>query len=72
MLAVGINKGTPAFNANILPGDVIVSISGANVIDVEGFNSQLAAFAGSTVDIGLIRGDQPKTIRVTLNSNAVH
>jgi S1-C subfamily serine protease len=68
VVATGTVKGSPAFKANILPGDVILKIGGEDVIDSGGFRQQLAKFAGQTVDIDLIRGDHPKTIRVTLNA----
>jgi PDZ domain len=66
VVTTGTIKGSPAFNANILPGDVILKMGGEDVIDSVGFAQQLAKFAGQTVDIDLIRGDHPKTIRVTL------
>jgi hypothetical protein len=61
--------GTPAFRANILEGDVIVKINGQDVIDPPGFTDQLTRFAGQPVDLSIIRGDAPITIRVTLNPN---
>ena len=41
VLTTGVIKGSPAFNANILPGDVILKIGGEDVIDFEGFGHQL-------------------------------
>lgn len=59
-------RGTPAFRANILEGDVLLKMGGADIVDVPGFTSQGAQFAGQTVAIELIRGGQPRTIKVTL------
>jgi membrane-associated protease RseP (regulator of RpoE activity) len=67
VVAVGIAKGSPAFAANILKGDVILKIGGEDVIDREGFAEQLKRFAGQGVDLGILRGDAAKTIHVTLN-----
>jgi hypothetical protein len=62
-------RGTPAFRANILEGDVIVKINGADVIDPPGFLRQLGQFAGQPVDISLIRGQESMVVHVTLNPN---
>jgi hypothetical protein len=62
-------QGTPAFRANILEGDVIVKVNGQDVIDTPGFEKQLTAFAGKTVEFSIIRGTEPKDIKVTLNPN---
>jgi hypothetical protein len=62
-------RGTPAFRANILEGDVILKINGADVIDPQGFSDQLTQFAGQSVEISLIRGQEPVTVHVTLNPN---
>ena len=60
-------RGTPAFGANFLEGDVLLRIGGADIVDVAGFSTQLAQFAGRTVVIELIRGGQSRSITVTLN-----
>jgi hypothetical protein len=67
VVATGISKGSPAFAANILKGDVILKIGGEDVIDREGFAEQLRRFAGQGVDLSILRGDTTKTIHVTLN-----
>jgi hypothetical protein len=59
-------RGTPAFNANILEGDVVLRLNGADVVDAPGFTSQLVQLAGQTVTLDIIRGDQPRTISVAL------
>jgi len=67
VVAAAVIRGTPAFNANILRGDVILKIGGENVIDPRGFSEQLTKFEGQTVNIELLRGETTKTIAVTLH-----
>jgi hypothetical protein len=67
VIAQVVIKGTPAFRANILEGDVLLKIGGADIVDVPGFAAQLTQFAGKAVTIELIRHDQPRSIAVTLN-----
>jgi len=59
-------SGTPAFNANVLRGDIILKISGEDVIDVPSFQKQIERMAGQTVSLDILRGDTPKTILVPL------
>lgn len=63
-------RGTPAFRANVLEGDVIVQINAVDVVDPQGFKQQLAQFQGQSVTLGIIRGDKSLTLRVTLNSRS--
>jgi PDZ domain len=58
--------GTPAFKANILDGDVITKINGIEVVDQASFSNQLAQLSGQPVTIDLIRGDEPVTVKLTL------
>jgi C-terminal processing protease CtpA/Prc len=67
VIAVVVIQGTPAFNAHMLANDVILKIGGEDVIDPQGFDTQLARFQGQAVDVEILRGDTPKTITVTLN-----
>jgi S1-C subfamily serine protease len=62
-----VMQGTPAFKVNILEGDVLIKIGGADIVDVTGFSEQLAQFAGQTVVIDLIRGSQPPSVSAALN-----
>jgi hypothetical protein len=64
-------RGTPAFRANILEGDVIVKINDADVVDRPGFMAQCTQYAGQTVDVSIIRDGQLVVIRVRLNPSAI-
>jgi hypothetical protein len=66
VVVVVVIRDTPAFDANILRGDVILKIGGQDVIDPQSFRAQLAEFEGQAVKIQLLRGETPKTITVTL------
>jgi S1-C subfamily serine protease len=67
VIAQIVMRGTPAFRANILEGDVLLKIGGEDIVDTQGFATQLTRFAGQPVKIDLMRGDQPRSITVTLN-----
>lgn len=60
-------RGTPAFAANVLEGDVITKLNGVDVVDVPSFNSTLVRLAGQKVTLDVLRGDQTRSISVTLN-----
>jgi S1-C subfamily serine protease len=59
-------SGTPAFNANVLRGDIILKVSGEDVVDVAAFQKQIEQRAGQTITLEILRGDTPKTISVPL------
>ena len=60
-------RGTPAFKANILEGDVLLKLNGKDVIDVQSLSAVLNELAGQQVTFDLLRNDQSRTITVTLN-----
>ncbi|TXH48713.1 MAG: PDZ domain-containing protein [Burkholderiaceae bacterium] len=57
---------TPAFDADILPGDIIVAVNGAPVAGVSGLGDQLRAAAGAPVNVSLVRRGArvEKTVRM--------
>ena len=63
-----ILNDSPAFNANILEGDVILKINGSDVTSVPDLLKKNQEFAGQKVGIDLWRNGQFKTISVQLNN----
>ncbi len=66
---VVVIRGTPAFRANVLNGDVIVKINDTDVMDGPSFINQLTPVAGETIKLDIIRGAEPVIIQVKLNPN---
>jgi PDZ domain len=62
-----VRNDTPAFNANILEGDVILKMNGEDV-SASDFTQKCLPFAGQKVDIEIWRNGQFKTISVQLNN----
>jgi PDZ domain-containing protein len=60
-------RGTPAFSANFLEGDILLKLNGRDITDAQSLTAELAQLAGQRVTIDLLRGDQPRAIAVTLN-----
>jgi PDZ domain len=60
-------KGSPAFRANLLPGDVIVAFAGEPVESADALTRALAQHAGQDVTIDVLRKGQARRIALTLN-----
>jgi PDZ domain len=60
-------RGTPAFNANFLEGDILLKLNGTDITDVQGLSADLNRMAGQKVTFDLLRGDDPRSITLTLN-----
>lgn len=60
-----IGSVSPAEQAGILPGDVILSVNGKAVDTNDGLQSQVAASDGKAMKLGVRRDGQEKTISVT-------
>jgi hypothetical protein len=50
-----ISDGTPAFNADVLAGDILMAINGERVSNQEAYGALLDRFAGQTVELTLVR-----------------
>jgi serine protease Do len=62
-------SGSPADKAGIKKGDVITEINGKEVGPRGGVSSLIAEYApGDTIEITFRRGDEKKTVKVTLDS----
>ena len=67
LVGIVIND-SPAFNANILEGDLILKMNGEDVMSVTDLNKKKATFSGQKVDVEIWRNGQFKTISVQLNN----
>ncbi|MDD5140987.1 MAG: PDZ domain-containing protein [Verrucomicrobiales bacterium] len=68
VIASIVGNDTPAFNANILEGDVILKINDEDVTSVTDLFEKNKKFAGQKVEIELWRNGQFKTNSVQLNN----
>lgn len=59
--------GTPAFNADILVGDVIATVDGASVTDTHALNELLRTRRGNKVSISIVRRGERMEKAVLLN-----
>jgi hypothetical protein len=62
-----IVKNSPAFNANVLSGDVLIHMNQRDVNNCQDFMNAIAEYSGQKVAIEIIRKNQIKTISVQLN-----
>ena len=58
--------GTPAFYADILPGDMLLSLHGHQINSPEEFSRLADQLAGTTVDVRLLRNGREITKQLTL------
>jgi S1-C subfamily serine protease len=67
LLVVSIEANSPAEQAGMLIGDVIVAIAGQPVTDVEGLRAQLGGDkVGQALAIKILRGGEPRDMNVTV------
>jgi S1-C subfamily serine protease len=64
-------KGSRAFRANLLPGDVIVAIDGVPVESADALTEILPRHAGRDAKFAVLRRGEPREIVVSLNSPAL-
>ncbi|WIM04713.1 MAG: PDZ domain-containing protein [Candidatus Nitricoxidivorans perseverans] len=60
-------EGSPAFEANVLPGDVLVSFGGESVRSIEHYQELLKALSGETVEVVLNRDGRPLKLILQVN-----
>ncbi len=69
LIVISIDSDSPAERAGLEPRDLIVSIGGETVQTNEDVRQQLVDNrAGDTVRLGIVRGGQPRELRLTLAS----
>lgn len=67
LLLVGVEEDSPAANAGLLIGDLLVGLAGEPITDADQLLSQLAgSLVGQPVVVEILRGGQPMTIQVTI------
>ena len=65
----GVRGGSPAEKAGMQRDDIITKIGDADVLDLQGMTDALRVHKpGDVVDIVVLRGGQPVTLKVTLGS----
>jgi hypothetical protein len=55
ILVEAVAEGSPAFMANILPGDVVISFNGTPIRSKEHYGELLTSYSGSTVNLVIFR-----------------
>jgi membrane-associated protease RseP (regulator of RpoE activity) len=63
-----VRNDSPAFNANILEGDVILQMNGEDVKSVADYIQKYTRMAGQQTDVEIWRNGQLKTVSVQLNN----
>ena len=61
---------SPAFKANILPGDIVIGIDDISIDSTHDFHSKILQFAGKKCDIHILREGEAIIIPVQMNINA--
>jgi S1-C subfamily serine protease len=65
----GVQPGTPAADAGIMDGDIIVSVEGKPIDELHPLDATLAEFSpGDTVSVEILRAGERQTIEVTLGT----
>lgn len=68
MKIAAVIQDTPAFLADVLPGDYLVSINGDSISSGDGLTAALNKYEGQDVELHLRRNGQPLTKKVHINS----
>jgi S1-C subfamily serine protease len=67
LLVVGVEDGSPAGNGGMLLGDILISLDDTPVADTEELQALLTGGrVGREVEVGVIRGGELQTLRVTV------
>lgn len=67
LLTIIVN-GSPAFNADFFPGDIIRKVNNAEVVDIESFSQLIRRHKGQSVTIELVRDNETIGKQVQLNN----
>ena len=67
LIVLSLEPGGPASKAGVVVGDVLVSLGGAPLADTEDVQSAMESHqVGSSVEVGLLRGGEARTITITI------
>lgn len=69
VVAAAVTKGSPAFLADLLRGDVLVRIGSDDIVDAETFYKLLDKYEGQQVDLGFLRDGNERTITLRINTS---
>jgi len=68
---LAVVRGSPAFDANVLSGDIILAVAGQDISTPERLLKVKADYAGQSVPLSIIRAGQPQTLEIKLPTLAV-
>jgi serine protease Do len=60
-----VEEGSPASNAGVQAGDLIVSVDGETVADADQLYSALDRVSGQSLALGIVRGVEERTVTVS-------
>ncbi|HXI83992.1 MAG TPA: PDZ domain-containing protein [Verrucomicrobiae bacterium] len=66
VVAILVND-SPAFRANILPGDILTRIDDVEISSTQDFQAKLLQFAGKKATLSILRNDATLTIPIQMN-----
>ena len=67
LLIVTVESGSPAEQAGLMIGDLLTSLAGQPVTDVDSLRSQLGAQPlGQSIAVKILRGGEPRDVQVTV------
>ena len=66
MRVEAVRKGSPAFAADILPGDIVISIGGKPTYDLDSTKAAVIATRGHEADYVLFRQSKLLTKKITV------
>ncbi|HEY1722211.1 MAG TPA: PDZ domain-containing protein [Magnetospirillaceae bacterium] len=66
MQIIAVRNGSPAFTADLLPGDLLLSIDGHSVYDLDSYHSAIATAIAREVSVTLGRGSDRITKKLSI------
>ncbi|MGH3411175.1 MAG: PDZ domain-containing protein, partial [Streptosporangiaceae bacterium] len=61
-----VTEDSPAARAGLAGGDLIVTVAGQPVRSVDDLLDAVQAASGGTIELGLVRGAEERTVQVSL------